>query len=107
MGSARHRRPGATRPAAGGRSAAHVRGLGLPAGFAGLQRAAGNRAVGRLLRAPSIRVREGSKLSAAEFAAVIGGNRNVPAWLRKGLGAKGDALTAGRIAPGCTPSPPR
>ena len=98
MGSARHRRSGATRAvAAGSRSGALAR--GLPAGFAGLQRAAGNRAVGQLLRAPSIRVREGSKLSAAEFAAVIGGNKNVPAWLRKGIGAKGDALTAGRIAP--------
>ena len=95
----------APEPPAGGRSAPHAR--GLPAGFADLQRAAGNRAVGQLLRAPSIRVRAGSKLSAAELAAVIGGNGNVPAWLRKGLGAKGDALTAGRIAPGCTPSPPR
>ena len=88
MGSARHRRSGATRPvAAGSRSGALAR--GLPAGFAGLQRAAGNRAVGQLLRAPSIRVREGSKLSAAEFAAVIGGNKNVPAWLRAFFRAEG------------------
>jgi hypothetical protein len=81
---------GADRP--GERTAALRR--GLPAGFAGLQRAAGNRAVGQLLRAPTIRVREGSRLSADDFAAALKGHANVPAWLSKAIGAKGGALTS-------------
>ena len=98
MAPLRRRRRGAAGPApAGDRAAALER--GLPAGFAGLQRAAGNRAVGQLLRAPSIRVREGSKLSADDFAAALKGNANVPAWLSKAIGAKGGALTAGRMTP--------
>jgi hypothetical protein len=93
----RGHRPGAAGADRPGERAAALR-RGLPAGFDGLQRAAGNRAVGQLLRAPSIRVREGSRLSAGEFAAALKGNANVPAWLSKAIGAKGGALTAGKVA---------
>jgi hypothetical protein len=93
----RGHRPGAAGADRPGERAAALR-RGLPAGFDGLQRAAGNRAVGQLLRAPSIRVREGSRLSAGDFAAALKGNANVPAWLSKAIGAKGGALTAGKVA---------
>jgi len=43
-------------------------------------------------------VREGSRLSAGDFAAALKGNANVPAWLSKAIGAKGGALTAGKVA---------
>jgi hypothetical protein len=60
-----------------------------------LQRAAGNRAVVRwLARTPSgIAVHKGSKLSAAEFAQALKGNKKVPGWLKKGLGSANGSLT--------------
>jgi hypothetical protein len=65
-----------------------------------LQRTAGNRAVVRwLARTPSgIAVHKGSKLSAAEFAQALKGNKKVPGWLKKGLGSANGSLTeSGRV----------
>jgi hypothetical protein len=67
----------------------------------GLQRSAGNRAVGRLLqrdRKKAIAVRKGSKLSADEFLAALQKNQNVPAWLTKALASKnGSLVMSGRV----------
>jgi hypothetical protein len=64
--------------------------------IARLQRAAGNRAVGRILaRAPgsgSIKVRGGSKLKAADFVSVLKRNEKVPKWLKSAISAKGDEI---------------
>jgi hypothetical protein len=60
-----------------------------------LQRAAGNRAVGRVLaRAPaaSIAVHRGSKLTAKEFVNALKSNQKVPGWLKNRVRAKGDAI---------------
>jgi hypothetical protein len=65
-----------------------------------LQRTAGNRAVVRwLARTPSgIAVHKGSKLSAAQFAQALKGNKKVPGWLKKGLGSANGSLTeSGRV----------
>ena len=65
-----------------------------------LQRSAGNRAVGRLLRAPAgIAVHEGSTLSAADFAARLKKNKKVPDWLKQAVGSSGGSLTMGKLAP--------
>jgi hypothetical protein len=62
-----------------------------------LQRTAGNRAVRRLLQR-DIAVHQGSRLSAADFADKLKSNKKVPDWLKKGIGTKGGALTANKIA---------
>jgi hypothetical protein len=62
-----------------------------------LQRTAGNRAVCQLLQR-DIAVHQGSRLNAAGFADALKSNKNVPDWLKRGVGAKGSALTAGRLA---------
>ena len=65
-----------------------------------LQRSAGNRAVGRLLRAPAgIAVHEGSTLSAADFAARLKKNKKVPEWIKKAVGSSSASLTMGKLAP--------
>jgi hypothetical protein len=65
-----------------------------------LQRTAGNRAVGRLLRAPAgISVHEGSTLSAADFAAKLKKNKKVPDWIKQAVGSSGGSLTMGKLAP--------
>jgi hypothetical protein len=65
-----------------------------------LQRSAGNRAVGRLLRAPAgIAVHEGSTLSAADFAAKLKKNKKVPEWIQQAVGGCGGSLTLGKLAP--------
>ena len=62
-----------------------------------LQRTAGNRAVRRLLQR-DIAVHKGSQLTAAQLADVLKKNKNVPDWLKKGVGSSGGSLTAGRVA---------
>jgi hypothetical protein len=66
------------------------------ASLARLQRAAGNRAVGRILQRdrakPEISVRKGSKLSASDFAGKLTKNKNVPGWLKKVIGSSGSSL---------------
>jgi hypothetical protein len=62
-----------------------------------LQRTAGNRAVCQLLQR-DIAVHAGSRLKAGEFADKLKSNKKVPDWLKKGIGTKGSALTAGNIA---------
>ena len=65
-----------------------------------LQRSAGNRAVGRLLRAPAgITVHSGSTLSAADFAAKLKKNKKVPDWIRQSAGSSGASLTMGKLTP--------
>jgi hypothetical protein len=65
-----------------------------------LQRSAGNRAVGRLLRAPAgIAVHEGSTLSAADFAAKLKKNKKVPQWIQQAVGSGGNSLTLGKLSP--------
>jgi hypothetical protein len=65
-----------------------------------LQRTAGNRAVGQLLRAPAgIAVHEGSTMTAADFATKLKRNKNVPEWIKKGFGSSGSSLTLGKLAP--------
>jgi hypothetical protein len=63
-----------------------------------LQRTAGNRAVCQLLQR-DIAVHAGSRFSASDFADKLKSNKNVPDWLKKGIGTKGGALTANRLAP--------
>jgi hypothetical protein len=78
---------------------------GAPAhALARLQRSAGNRAVGRILArapdTPSIKVRNGSKLKAAEFVAALKRNDKVPKWLKSAVSAKGDQiLLSGELKP--------
>jgi hypothetical protein len=71
--------------------------------IARLQRAAGNRAVGRILaRAPtgSIKVRGGSKLKASDFVGVLKRNEKVPKWLKSAVSAKGDEIQlSGELKP--------
>jgi hypothetical protein len=72
--------------------------------IARLQRTAGNRAVGRLLArapdTPSITVRKGSKLSAADFVAALKRNDKVPKWLKTAVSSKGDQiLLSGDLKP--------
>jgi hypothetical protein len=64
-----------------------------------LQRSAGNRAVGRLLRAPGIAVHEGSTLSAADFAAKLKKHKKVPDWIKQAFGGSGGSLTLGKLTP--------
>ena len=69
----------------------------------GLQRSAGNRAVGRLLqRNPknAISVRKGSKFSADDFLAALKRNKKVPGWLTKALASKnGSLVMPGKLEP--------
>jgi hypothetical protein len=65
-----------------------------------LQRSAGNRAVGQLLRAPAgVSVHAGSTLSAADFAAKLKKNKKVPEWIKQGVGSSGSSLTMGKLSP--------
>jgi hypothetical protein len=65
-----------------------------------LQRSAGNRAVGRLLRAPAgIAVHQGSTRSAADLVDVVKKNPKVPKWVKQGIGSRGGALTAAGLKP--------
>jgi hypothetical protein len=68
--------------------------------IAELQRSAGNRAVGQLLRAPSgIAVHQGSTRSAADLVDVVKKNPKVPKWVKQGLSSRGGTLTAAGLKP--------
>src|SRR4051794_5768159 len=68
---------------------------------ASLQRSVGNRGVAQLLRAPApsgITVRAGSKLSAAQIAALLRRNAKLPRWLREQVTSKGDRVLLAKDA---------
>jgi hypothetical protein len=68
---------------------------------ASLQRSVGNRGVAKLLRAPApsgITVRAGSKLSAAQIAALLRRNAKLPRWVRDRVTSKGDRILLAKDA---------